>query len=174
MQPDASTQPPSTDSAGSDVELEREESGVERSVSTDIPQTQPHPQPESQLQLQSESKPQSGPQRILVEQPPDVGPSVVPVQDDEEGNEDDDADAVGEPDQEMSVDDIVNVNGTQPDDDDSLPRQQLVADDGTPVGARRARIAAVLNAAGGDPRDMGKKHHKGQKRQKQRSGKGYE
>ncbi|EJD45816.1 P-loop containing nucleoside triphosphate hydrolase protein [Auricularia subglabra TFB-10046 SS5] len=54
------------------------------------------------------------------------------------------------------------------------PHQNAVADDGTPVGARRARVAAVLNAAGGDPRDMGKKHHKGQKRQKQRSGKGYE
>ena len=52
------------------------------------------------------------------------------------------------------------------------PHQNMVADDGTPLTGRRARIAAVLAAAG----DVapGKKHHKKMKRVKQRSGKGYD
>ena len=52
------------------------------------------------------------------------------------------------------------------------PHQNMVADDGTAVTGRRARIAAVL-AAGGDAAP-GKKHHKKMKRVKQRSGKGYD
>lgn len=52
------------------------------------------------------------------------------------------------------------------------PHQNMVADDGTPLTGRRARIAAVL-AAGGDIAP-GKKHHKKMKRVKQRSGKGYD
>ncbi|KAI0756778.1 P-loop containing nucleoside triphosphate hydrolase protein [Daedaleopsis nitida] len=52
------------------------------------------------------------------------------------------------------------------------PHQNMVADDGTPLTGRRARIAAVL-AAGGDVAP-GKKHHKKMKRVKQRSGKGYD
>nr|VWO94258.1 Beta-xylanase (EC [Ganoderma boninense] len=52
------------------------------------------------------------------------------------------------------------------------PHQNMVADDGTPLTGRRARIAAVL-AAGGDVAP-GKKHHKKMKRGKQRSGKGYD
>ena len=55
------------------------------------------------------------------------------------------------------------------------PHQNSVADDGTPVSGRRARIASVLANAGSDPTDAkGKKHFKGNKRVKQRSGKGYE
>ena len=53
------------------------------------------------------------------------------------------------------------------------PHQNAVADDGTPVGGRRARIAAVLASTGGEIAP-GKKHHKKMKREKQRSGKGYE
>ena len=52
------------------------------------------------------------------------------------------------------------------------PHQNMVADDGTPMTGRRARIAAVL-VAGGDVAP-GKKHHKKMKRGKQRSGKGYD
>ncbi|TBU34689.1 P-loop containing nucleoside triphosphate hydrolase protein [Dichomitus squalens] len=52
------------------------------------------------------------------------------------------------------------------------PHQNMVADDGTPLTGRRARIAAVL-AAGGDVAP-GKKHHRKMKRVKQRSGKGYD
>ncbi|RDX51099.1 P-loop containing nucleoside triphosphate hydrolase protein [Lentinus brumalis] len=52
------------------------------------------------------------------------------------------------------------------------PHQNMVADDGTQLSGRRARIAAVL-AAGGDAAP-GKKHHKRMKRVKQRSGKGYD
>ena len=53
------------------------------------------------------------------------------------------------------------------------PHQNTVADDGTPIGGRRARIAAVLASAGGEVAP-GKKHHKKMKRVKQRSGKGYD
>ncbi|KAF7799320.1 hypothetical protein EIP86_010552 [Pleurotus ostreatoroseus] len=53
------------------------------------------------------------------------------------------------------------------------PHQNAVADDGSPLGGRRARIAAVLASAGGDIAP-GKKHHKKMKRVKQRSGKGYD
>ncbi|KAI0785077.1 P-loop containing nucleoside triphosphate hydrolase protein [Abortiporus biennis] len=53
-----------------------------------------------------------------------------------------------------------------------FPHQNSVADDGTPLTGRRARIAAVLaNASEAAP---GKKHHKKMKRVKQRSGKGYD
>lgn len=53
------------------------------------------------------------------------------------------------------------------------PHQNSVADDGTSLGGRRARIAAVLASAGGEVAP-GKKHHKKMKRVKQRSGKGYD
>jgi large subunit GTPase 1 len=49
------------------------------------------------------------------------------------------------------------------------PHQNTVADDGTPLDFRSARIASVLENAG-----SGKKHHKKMKRVKQRSGKGYD
>lgn len=52
------------------------------------------------------------------------------------------------------------------------PHQNSVADDGTPLTGRRARIAAVLANAGDF--GAGKKHHKKMKRVKQRSGKGYD
>ena len=52
------------------------------------------------------------------------------------------------------------------------PHQNMVADDGTPLSGRRARIASVLANAG--EAHPGKKHHKKGKRVKQRSGKGYE
>lgn len=55
----------------------------------------------------------------------------------------------------------------------TYPHQNMVADDGTPLGGRRARIAAVLASAGGEL-PPGKKHHKKDKRVKQRSGKGYD
>lgn len=53
------------------------------------------------------------------------------------------------------------------------PHQNAVADDGTPLGGRRARVAAVV-ANAGDEIIPGKKHHKKMKRVKQRSGKGYD
>lgn len=53
------------------------------------------------------------------------------------------------------------------------PHQNTTTDDGGEVSGRRARLAAVLEAAGGNvPRD-GKKHFK-VKRAKARSGKGYD
>ncbi|THH02560.1 hypothetical protein EW026_g278 [Hermanssonia centrifuga] len=52
------------------------------------------------------------------------------------------------------------------------PHQNAVADDGTPLNGRRARVAAVL-ANTGDV-GTGKKHHKKIKRVKQRSGRGYD
>jgi large subunit GTPase 1 len=55
------------------------------------------------------------------------------------------------------------------------PHQNAVADDGSALTGRRARIAAVLASAGADSTaSSGKKHHKKPKRVKQRSGKGYE
>ncbi|KAJ7225700.1 P-loop containing nucleoside triphosphate hydrolase protein [Mycena pura] len=53
------------------------------------------------------------------------------------------------------------------------PHQNAVADDGSAIGGRRARLAAVLANHGGVLGD-GKKHHKKIKRVKQRSGKGYD
>lgn len=53
------------------------------------------------------------------------------------------------------------------------PHQNSVADDGTQLSGRRARIAAVLASAGGEVAP-GKKHHKKMKRVKQRSGRGYD
>ena len=53
------------------------------------------------------------------------------------------------------------------------PHQNAVADDGTPLSGRRARIASVLASAGGEVAP-GKKHHKKMKRVKQRSGRGYD
>ncbi|KAF7310759.1 p-loop containing nucleoside triphosphate hydrolase protein [Mycena chlorophos] len=52
------------------------------------------------------------------------------------------------------------------------PHQNAVADDGTALSGRRARIAAVLATHGGAL--DGKKHHKKMKRVKQRSGAGYD
>ncbi|KZT02400.1 P-loop containing nucleoside triphosphate hydrolase protein [Laetiporus sulphureus 93-53] len=52
------------------------------------------------------------------------------------------------------------------------PHQNSVADDGTALSGRRARIAAVLASAG--DLDAGKRHHKKPKRVKQRSGRGYD
>ncbi len=49
------------------------------------------------------------------------------------------------------------------------PHQNSVADDGTPLGFKSARIASVLENAG-----TGRKHHRKAKRIKQRSGKGYD
>lgn len=57
----------------------------------------------------------------------------------------------------------------------SYPHQNIVNDDGTPLEGRRARIASVLAANGGELDGKGsKKHFKGNKRMKQRSGKGYD
>jgi len=53
------------------------------------------------------------------------------------------------------------------------PHQNSVTDDGSEVGGRRARIAAVLEAAGGNVPQDGKKHFKS-KGAKARSGKGYD
>ncbi|KII94187.1 hypothetical protein PLICRDRAFT_695224 [Plicaturopsis crispa FD-325 SS-3] len=53
-----------------------------------------------------------------------------------------------------------------------FPHQNALADDATPLGGRRARIAAVVANAG--ELGAGKKHHKKSKRVKQRSGKGYD
>ncbi|EJD03696.1 P-loop containing nucleoside triphosphate hydrolase protein [Fomitiporia mediterranea MF3/22] len=55
------------------------------------------------------------------------------------------------------------------------PHQNMMNDDGTPVEGRRARIASVLAANGAEVVGKGsKKHFKGNKRAKQRSGKGYD
>ncbi|KAF7339623.1 p-loop containing nucleoside triphosphate hydrolase protein [Mycena sanguinolenta] len=54
----------------------------------------------------------------------------------------------------------------------TYPHQNAVADDGTPLSGRRARMASVLMNQGGAL--DGKKHHKKMKRVKQRSGKGYD
>ncbi|KAL5533987.1 hypothetical protein ACEPAG_447 [Sanghuangporus baumii] len=54
------------------------------------------------------------------------------------------------------------------------PHQNVVNDDGTPLQGRRARIASVLAANGGEVGGKSKKHFKGNKRAKQRSGKGYD
>ena len=56
--------------------------------------------------------------------------------------------------------------------DKYLPHQNMVGDDGLPLEGRRARIAAVLAANGEGGK--GKKHFKGNKRVKQRSGRGYD
>ncbi|GBE77812.1 P-loop containing nucleoside triphosphate hydrolase protein [Sparassis latifolia] len=53
------------------------------------------------------------------------------------------------------------------------PHQNSVADDGSAISGRRARIAAVLANAGSEL-GAGKKHHKKMKRVKHRSGKGYD
>ncbi|KAJ7492797.1 hypothetical protein FB451DRAFT_1219608 [Mycena latifolia] len=55
----------------------------------------------------------------------------------------------------------------------AYPHQNAVADDGTPISGRRARLASVLANQGGVLGE-GKKHHKKMKRVKQRSGKGYD
>ncbi|KZT75069.1 putative LSG1-large-subunit GTPase [Daedalea quercina L-15889] len=55
----------------------------------------------------------------------------------------------------------------------AYPHQNAVADDGTALTGRRARIAAVLVNAGGEVAVNGKKHKK-PKRVKQRSGRGYD
>ncbi|KAJ6519644.1 hypothetical protein C8R45DRAFT_952209 [Mycena sanguinolenta] len=54
----------------------------------------------------------------------------------------------------------------------TYPHQNAVADDGTPLSGRKARLASVLMNQGGAL--DGKKHHKKMKRVKQRSGKGYD
>lgn len=56
----------------------------------------------------------------------------------------------------------------------AYPHQNAVADDGSTLTGRRARIAAVLANAGGEAALNGKKHHKKPKRVKQRSGRGYD
>jgi large subunit GTPase 1 len=57
----------------------------------------------------------------------------------------------------------------------AYPHQNAVADDGTAVSGRRARLMAVLaNNPDGGIGAKGKKHNKGNKRVKQRSGKGYD
>jgi large subunit GTPase 1 len=54
-----------------------------------------------------------------------------------------------------------------------FPHQNAVADNGSALNGRRARIASVL-ANQGTEIGAGKKHHKKNKRVKQRSGKGYD
>lgn len=59
----------------------------------------------------------------------------------------------------------------------TLPHQNAVADDGTPLDGRRARVAAVLAANGANGLEAagrGKKHFKANKKVKQRSGRGYD
>ncbi|KAH8119933.1 P-loop containing nucleoside triphosphate hydrolase protein [Phellopilus nigrolimitatus] len=56
----------------------------------------------------------------------------------------------------------------------SYPHQNAVTDNGTPLDGRRARIASVLASNGGEIGGKGKKHFKGNKKVKQRSGKGYD
>ena len=56
----------------------------------------------------------------------------------------------------------------------SYPHQNSVTNDGQALDGRRGRIAAALAAAGAEGQARGKKHFKGNKREKQRSGKGYD
>lgn len=56
----------------------------------------------------------------------------------------------------------------------AYPHQNAVTDNGTPVDGRRARIAAVLAANGGELPGKSKKHFKGNKKVKKRSGRGYD
>lgn len=67
------------------------------------------------------------------------------------------------------------VQGQQFSRSKAYPHQNSVADDGTAIMGRRARLMAVLaNNPDGVAGAKGKKHHKGNKRVKQRSGKGYD
>ena len=67
------------------------------------------------------------------------------------------------------------VQGQQFSRSKAYPHQNSVADDGTAVSERRARLMAVLaNNPDGVAGSKGKKHQKGNKRIKQRSGKGYD
>lgn len=67
------------------------------------------------------------------------------------------------------------ANGQEFNRDKSYPHQNAVADDGTPLDGRRARIASALASAGVEGHIVpGKKHHKKMKRAKHRSGKGYD
>jgi large subunit GTPase 1 len=54
------------------------------------------------------------------------------------------------------------------------PHQNAVADDGSTMTGRRARIAAVLTSTGAEELATSGKRHKKMKRVKQRSGKGYD
>ena len=65
-------------------------------------------------------------------------------------------------------------HGKQVDRPNTYPHQNAIMDDGTPLDGRRARIASVLAANDGEPAGKSKKHFKGNKRVKQRSGKGYD
>lgn len=57
----------------------------------------------------------------------------------------------------------------------AFPHQHSVTDDGTPISGRHARLMAVLaNNPDALTGPQGKKHNKGHKRVKQRSGKGYD
>lgn len=67
-----------------------------------------------------------------------------------------------------------NKHGQEFSRDKSLPHHNIVGDDGRPLEGRRARIAAVLAANGVVEGGKSKKHFKGNKRIKQRSGAGYE
>jgi large subunit GTPase 1 len=67
------------------------------------------------------------------------------------------------------------VQGQQFSRSKAYPHQNSVADDGTAITGRRARLMAVLaNNSDGLAGSKDKKHHKGNKRVKQRSGKGYD
>jgi large subunit GTPase 1 len=67
------------------------------------------------------------------------------------------------------------VQGQQFSRSKSYPHQNSIADDGTTITGRRARLLAVLaNHPDGVAGPKGKKHNKGNKRIKQRSGKGYD
>lgn len=67
-----------------------------------------------------------------------------------------------------------NRHGQQFARDKSMPHQNIVGDDGRPLEGRRARIAAVLASNGVMDGGQSKRHFKGNKRVKQRSGRGYE
>ncbi len=56
----------------------------------------------------------------------------------------------------------------------TYPHQNVLNDDGTRVEGRKARMAAVSAANGEAVGAKGKKHFKGNRKVKQRSGKGYD
>ncbi|KAF4605039.1 hypothetical protein EYR40_003822 [Pleurotus pulmonarius] len=63
-------------------------------------------------------------------------------------------------------------NGSEFSRGKAFPHQNSVANDGTPLDARQARLLALTGVA--NDVGKGKKHHKKTKRVKQRSGKGYD
>ena len=108
-QPDVPAQPPPEDAKAQTTET------TGKNTVTDAPQAQAQHEVDQQ--------------RVPIRQPPDAGPSIVPVQVVEDDEDNPDLDAIGEPDHEM-VEDVVNAAAPTA---VSPPIEHLVAEDGTPM-----------------------------------------